>query len=323
MGGKGERPGFLCPLAWTENGFSAKRNVCCSLTAELPVVFAKTQAKAKVVTDEREVRKGSVKKRLTERKNGELDEISVRQKLITDHAHLVPFLAKKLGWASSPHFDDIVQEGLLALIFAANKYDRNMGRVAFSTYASYWIRQAMKRAHIKSSLLKVPFRKFELGRQVQRAKRELQVQLGRGPSEAELAAHLTWSEEKTSMGMDAASEVQNSFGFLSLDEVNEHDTDLKTLVEYRHLKSIGHAPDNREAAEAMEEVERILDETLSPGEKEILRLEFGLGNSEVKSKTQLAKEMNTSVWYINKARNNAIEKLREKKEDLVPLLSAL
>uniref|UniRef100_A0A7S3EB26 RNA polymerase sigma-70 region 2 domain-containing protein n=1 Tax=Rhodosorus marinus TaxID=101924 RepID=A0A7S3EB26_9RHOD len=323
MGGKGETAGFLSPLAWNGKEFGVKRNICCSLTAEIPVVAAKKPAKANVVADGREVRKGAVTKRFAARDSGELDEDTLRQKLITDHSHLPPFLAKKLGWATSPHFDDIVQEGLLALIFAANKYDRNMGRVAFSTYASYWIRQAMKRAHIKSSLLKVPFRKFELARQVQRATRELQIQLGRDPSEAELAAHLTWSEKKTSMGMDAASEVQNSLGFLSLDEVNDRNTDLKTLVEYRHLKFDGLARDYREAVEAMEAVERILDETLSPGEKEILRVEFGLGNSEVKTKTQLAREMNTSVWYINKARNSAIEKLREKKEDLVPLLSAL
>jgi len=181
----------------------------------------------------------------------------------------------------------------------------------------------MKRAHIKSSLLKVPFRKFELGRQVIRAKQELEVLLGRYPSAAELAAHLTWSEEKMSMGMDAASEVENSLGCFSLDQVNDNNGELKALVEYRHMKSVGHVQQTREAAEAKEDVERILDETLSPGEKEILRLEFGLGNSEVKSKRQLAKEMNTSIWYINKARNNAMKKLREKKEDLVPLLSAL
>src|SRR4028118_1563848 len=125
-----------------------------------------------------------------------------RQRLIEKNLRLVVSVAKKYRGYGLP-FEDLIQEGNIGLMKAVEKYDPDRG-FRFSTYATWWIRQAVQRAVAdKGRTIRVPVHMTEKIRKVSRAYNELLAEFEREPSEEEVAQRLEWNLEEVRLTMEA------------------------------------------------------------------------------------------------------------------------
>src|SRR5215216_1436045 len=159
-------------------------------------------------------------------KRAKAGDQKARQRLIEKNLRLVISVAKRYRGMGLP-FEDLIQEGNLGLMKAVERFDPERG-YRFSTYATWWIRQAVQRAVAdKGRTIRVPVHMSEKIRKVSRAHNELSTELEREPSEEEVAERLGWT----------AREVNAVIGFLpdvtSLDRPagSEDDAKLGELVE--------------------------------------------------------------------------------------------
>lgn len=129
------RCGYVCSVKLGGGQIVRKSSVCrVGATREKNVVGTKKlDEKGKGGTDGKDEKKADV------------DRLR-KEKLVRDHLYLVDVIARQSNWLSSPHIEDVLQEGHIGLIYAANKFIPSSG-THFPTYASYWIRQVKKSVH--------------------------------------------------------------------------------------------------------------------------------------------------------------------------------
>jgi len=129
-----------------------------------------------------------------------------RQRLIEKNLRLVVSVAKKYRGMGLP-FEDLIHEGNIGLMTAVRKFDPELG-YRFSTYATWWIRQAVQRAVAdKARTIRVPVHMGEKIRRVSRASGELSAELGRNPAEEEIAERLGWETGEVRTAQGAVSDV--------------------------------------------------------------------------------------------------------------------
>ena len=228
---------------------------------------------------------------------------SARQKLAEGNLRLVVSLAKHYT-GRGVQMMDLIQEGNMGLMRAAEKYDYTMEN-RFSTYASWWIKEAMQRAIDQQSReIRVPVHVAENMKKVQKISKDLQQKLGRDPLPKDIAEKMPGKTEE---------DVKNILSYL------QSPVSLETPVGDEGENSLGDMVEDKTEAtpeEAMnalvqkEEVSELL-EALSERERQVIRLRYGLEDGKTHTLEEIGSILNVTRERVRQIEARALEKLRK------------
>ncbi len=199
--------------------------------------------------------------------------------------------------------EDLINDGNLGLIKAAHRFDEERG-YKFISYAVWWIRQAMLQSLAEHSrIVRLPLNRAGTLYRIGKASRQLDQELGRAPSAAEIAKKLKISETEVQDTMHIANT------HVSLDDPYSNDQDDSALVDYLQDDN-AQSPDEQTYERALsDDMEKALD-TLSDREKLILSLYFGLNGEEPFTLEEIGKKLSLTRERIRQIKEKAIVRLR-------------
>lgn len=245
-----------------------------------------------LLTAEEEV---SIAKRIEE------GDLTANMELAQSNLRLVVSIAKKyIGRGMA--FLDLIQEGNLGLMKAVEKFDYTKG-FKFSTYATWWIRQAITRSiSDQSRTIRIPVHMSEVINKTYRVSRNLLQELGREPTEEEIAEEMDLPVEKVREVRKISSDP------ISLDTpIGEEDD--SHLGDFIHDETIVGPEEAASYTALQEQIDKLLD-TLTDREKRVLILRFGLENGKTHTLEEVGQEFNVTRERIRQIEAKALRKLR-------------
>ena len=222
-------------------------------------------------------------------------------RLVECNLKLVVPIAKRYHGCGLPLLD-LIQEGNLGLIKAAEKYDGSKG-FRFSTYATYWIRQSISRAlGDQSRTIRIPANMVELLSKVKKASAALTQTLRRDPTDEEIAEYLGVELDKVQTVMDVAQATTS----LDTPVDDDGETSMGDLIDDHAAEN----PYHNLVKEANTQIIEAVLSTLSTKEADILRMRFGIGADKPMTLDEVGKHYGVTREHIRQVENKAIRKLR-------------
>jgi RNA polymerase primary sigma factor len=234
----------------------------------------------------------------------ERGDLEAKSQLVNSNLRLVISNARKYQGHELPLLD-LIQEGILGLIRAAEKFDWRKG-YKFSTYATFWVRQAIQRAlDNRARTIRIPVHLGQRERKIARAHRELYAQLGRDPTDEELAqsAEITLAELQEAR---AASRVVTS---LDRPVGEEEDTTLGSLLAGDEL-----GPDEEVEIVLREEALQRALEQLPEQERQVVKLRYGINGDDPTPLSETGRRLGISQDTVRRLERRALAELAENRE---------
>ena len=264
------------------------------MTTDSLQLFLKDIGKVRLLTAQEEV---ELAKRI---ERGDLD---AKQKMVESNLRLVVSIAKNYRNQGLP-FLDLIQEGTLGLVRAAEKFDYRKG-FKFSTYATWWIRQAIARALAdKARTIRIPVHVVEKLNKIGRAERKLVTELGREPTPDEIA-------EVTGIDPEEVDQIKRSAQApVSLEKPvgDEEESEFGQFIADEKAES----PFERAADLLTKEALREALENLSYRERRVLELRYGLGGEHPRTLDEVGRTFNVTRERIRQIENQSLKKLQSR-----------